>query len=253
MNQRIKDVLGVMGVVALIALTFGLFVFADAYPNTAVMVPAFSVSGEGEIEVVPDVATFNFSVISQGDDNLAELQSENIEKTNSAIEFVKSLGIEDEDIKTSRLDISPRYTRSICRPNSVCPPQEITGYTVTQTVTVKVRDFEDLQSAFGGVVENGANAVSSLQFTIDDPSDLENQARAMAIKEAQEKAEAVAEAGGFRLGRLISIDENQVYPQFFGRGGDAEMAFEEAGAVRPTIEPGVEEVRVRVNLRYEIK
>ena len=250
MNQKIKNSLGVMGVISLLALTYGLFVFAGSYPNTAVMVPGFSVGGEGKIKVVPDVATFNFSVITQGGANLVELQNQNITKMNSAIEYVKSLGIADEDIKTAQADIAPRYTQSNCLYNSVCPPSEITGYTITQTVTVKVRDFANLQKAFGGVVEKGANSVSSLQFTIDNPTEVENQARAMAIEQAKTKAKAIAKAGGFKLGRLISVDEYQTYPAY-GYGGDAMgVRMEKAVAL---IEPGTEEVVVQVNLRYEIK
>ena len=104
-----------------------------------------------------------------------------------------------------------------------------------------------------GVVENGANTVSSLQFTIDDAAKVQSEARAEAIQKAKEQAIAIADAGGFRLGKLLSIDEGN-YPQpmsFNDMGGG--YAGVSMKAAPPIIQPGSQDISVSVTLRYEIR
>ena len=92
----------------------------------------------------------------------------------------------------------------------------------------------------------------SLQFTIDDPEKVESEARNEAIKRARSKAEAVATAGGFRAGKIISIEEDNFRPTpMFAKSLD--FGSEDAVGATPTVLPGEEEVMVTVSVRYEIK
>ncbi|KKU52672.1 MAG: hypothetical protein A3A32_03570 [Candidatus Wildermuthbacteria bacterium RIFCSPLOWO2_01_FULL_48_35] len=225
---------------------------------------SFSVTGDAKVTVTPDVAEFTFSVLSQGDEDLGSLQTENTTKVNKAIAYVKSLGIEPKDIETQNYSVEPRYQYYNCQQGvyqtkggEPCPPPEIVGYTVAQSVSVKIRekDFGKIGQALSGVVKNGANSVSGLSFVIDDPDAAKSQARAKAIAKARAKAVDVAGAGGFRVGRLLSIDEGGYYQPMYaeksmmladGRGGP--MA-----APAPAIEPGSHDVSVSVTLRYEIQ
>jgi uncharacterized protein YggE len=128
------------------------------------------------------------------------------------------------------------------------------GYTITQSVEVKVRDFSKAGDILSGVVGSGANSVSSLNFTIDDPTRVQSEARAQAIQKAKEQAETVAKAGGFKVGRLLSIDEgySPVYDRSYGMGGSNESMKSMSAAPVPAIEPGSQDIVVNVNLRYEI-
>ena len=136
---------------------------------------------------------------------------------------------------------------------TACPPPEIVGYTVQQTVSVKVRDFSKVGSLLSEVVQSGANSVSQLSFTLDDPTEVQNQARAEAIQKAKDKAKSIAKAGRFDLGRLLSIEEGEgYYPVYkYGLGGAESMAMDAAPA--PTIQPGSQDIQVTVTLRYEIE
>lgn len=259
MNTKIKDLLGAAAILALVVGAYASVVYAKS------MRPGqyreFAVSGEGKVVSVPDIAQFTFSVISEGGKDLAALQESNVKKTNSAIDFLKSQGIDAKDIKTQSFNVEPRYQYSTCSGSTgICPPPSIVGYNIRQTVLVKVRDFAKTGDALSGVVTNGANEVSSLTFTVDDPSKLQNEAREEAIREAREKAEAIAEAGGFKLGELQAIDEGGYAPvpyYAYGRGGDASngVAMESAAmkVAPPTVEPGSQDVTVTVTLRYRIK
>lgn len=235
---------------------------------------SFSVSAEGKAAVVPDVAEFTFEVISEGGKNLADSQTKNTKKTNDAISFVKSKGVEAKDIKTGSYNVEPRYQYFNCNGGLVvdsvaknpgmpgesgpsCPPPEIVGYTVRQVVSVKVRQFDVVGDIFSGVVKNGANSVYQLSFTVDDPTMVENEARAQALTKAKEKANAMAKAGGFRLGQLLNISEGGNGPYYdkrlyaaegSGMGGDGPVA-----PPTPIIEPGSQEFQITMMLTYEIR
>ena len=264
MNSRIKDAIGVVVILGVVIFAYATWVYVDAFSKSIQpsSFRSFSVSGEGEVVAIPDIAQFTFQVITEGGVSIADLQTQNVEKTNNAIAFVKLQGVEEKDIKTQNFSLDPRYQYYNCsvRPLGsgveACPPAEIVGYTVTQTVQVKVRDFTKIGVIVSGVVENGANSVSQLSFTIDDPDVAESEARAQAIQRAREKAEAVAKAGGFSVGRLLSIQEGGspgYYPLYekaavvdYGMGGAPV-------APAPSIEPGSQEVKVFVTLVYEIQ
>lgn len=238
----------------LVVAMVGVWKIADSYANRVdpVSFRSFAVSGEGKSVAVPDIAEFSFSVITEGGKDIAALQSENTNKMNSSIAFLKQNGIDEKDIKTQNYNLSPRYEYRSCT-TGICPPPQIVGYSINQSVVVKVRDFSKIGELLSGIVKNGANSVSDLRFTLDDPTSVESEARAEAIEKARVKAEAVAKAGGFSLGRLLSIEETPgYYPLYssvgFGRGGDAMM---EKSA--PAIEPGSQETSVTVTLRYEIR
>jgi len=271
MNQTIKNVLG--GVVALAVLLIGYasVSYVNSYDKSIQpsSFRSFSAVGEGKIVAIPDVAVFTFSVITEGGKDIAALQEQNTGKVNKAIEFIKASAVDAKDIKTQGYNLSPRYQYSTCREVStmsveiematsvskVCPPAEIVGYTITQTVQVKMRDFAKVGDILSGVVSQGANNVSQLSFQIDDQSVVQEQAREQAIQKAKARAQKVADAAGFSLGRLLSVDEGytpyRVYNTMSDYSATGAVSSEKALAV-PTVEPGSQEVTVDVTLRYEI-
>jgi len=263
MDSKIKNYLGLVGVVLMAVLALSALWYVRTYSRSVEPsnFRSFSVSGEGKIVAIPDVAEFSFSVLTQGGKNLGELQRENTVKVNRAIGVAKAAGVEDKDMKTTEYNVEPRYQYFNCGPilldsGKPCPPPEIVGYTVRQAVSIKVRDFSKVGDLLRDVVESGANTVSQLAFTVDDPTAVQNKAREEAIQKAKAKAKAIAKAGGFRLGRLLSIEEGGYYPQpvFYktleagGYGGDGPTSLP-----APAIEPGSQEIKVTVNLRYEIR
>ncbi len=259
MNTLLKNLLGIVLIGTLAVGSYVLFQVANVYDRSSepTNFRSFTVSGDGKASGTPDVAEFSFQVITEGGTDVAKLQSDNATKMNKAIEFIKKQGVVAADIKTEQYSINPRYQTVACDYGSgkVCPPAEIAGYTVQQGASIKVRDFKLISSLLSGVVQNGANSVSQINFIIDNPTATENLARAEAFKKAKEKAEGMAKAGGFRIGRLLDISEWTSYPTYYGRGvggGMMDMAKAEA-AVAPTIEAGSQEVNITVSLKYEIE
>lgn len=266
MSERTKNFLGWAIIIAVLCVGFSSVSYVKSYGKTIRpdSFRSFSVTGEGKAVGIPDVAEFSFTVLTEGGKDIAALRKMNDEKSNKAIEFLKKEGVESADIKTASYNLIPRYQNSTCGYSAearrqVCPLPEIVGYSISNTVKVKMRKemFNKVGTVLSGVVSAGANTVSQLNFTMDDPTEVENEARVMAIAKAEAKAKAIAKAGGFDVGRLLDISEGGFIPYYRESLYDLDskvmnMAGGVAASPSPTIEPGSRDVVVNVTLRYEI-
>ena len=99
-----------VAVLVLVAFAYAAIVYVQAYSKSIEpsSFRSFSVTGQGEVTAIPDVAQFSFSVITQGGVDIASLQETNVNKVNDAIAFVKSNGVEDKDIKTLNFSLELR-------------------------------------------------------------------------------------------------------------------------------------------------
>src|SRR5690606_22425188 len=128
------------------------------------------------------------------------------------IDTLKAAGIKSEDIQTSGFSVNPNYVYSDARDaNGYQLPPKINGYTVTNGVTVHVRDLTILGSVLDQAVTVGANQISGITFAVEDPTELYNEARKAAFADARAKAELYAEAAEVELGALALISEQINY------------------------------------------
>lgn len=213
-----------------------------------------SVSGEGKITVSPDMATVNIGVLTQGN-GAQDVKDKNNTKINQITDFIKKQGIDPKDIATSQFNFYPTQDWS----GGVA---KITGYQGNQTVTVKVRnvdkDQKTLESILDGVVNNGANEIQGVNFSLSDPKAVQQQAREQAIDNARQKAGGLAQKAGLNLGKIVSISEAgssdmRPMPYAFasaaGVGGGTDMA----KSVAPNIEPGSQDVVESMTVVFEVK
>lgn len=221
-----------------------------------------SVQGEGEVLARPDIGQFSFTVYAEAAD-AAQAQELSAEATNNILAYLKEQGIEDKDIKTQYYNLNPkyRYEERVCAFNTYCPPGErvIDGYEVSQSVTVKVRDLDTSGDLITGVGERGATNISSLQFTIDDETVLQAEARAKAIADAKQKAKDLAKDLDAQLVRLVGFYENEggYYPmadRAYSTGGE-DFALESMSTktISPSVPVGEESITSNVTLTYEIR
>lgn len=253
MNNSLKDRLYLTVIATLIVFAISTLWFVASYSRAAepTSFRSFQVSGEGSVVTIPDIAQFSFGVITQGGINLGITQEENTKEMNAILAFLVNQEIEKKDISTKSYQVNPRYQYYSCnRENGPCPPPEIVGYTVEQTVQIKIRDFSVIGDLLTGVVSRGANNVSQLSFRVDDPTKIQNEARKEAVEKAKGKAQSLAEAGGFKVGRLLSIQEGFASSP---RYDFVTLESASKGTPSPSIEPGSQEVKVSVTLTYEIK
>lgn len=219
-------------------------------------VPSITVTGEGEITATPDIAQFSFTVMAMAPTGEAA-QAMVAATTTAIIDYLKSEGVEEKDIKTEGYNMYPHYTYPTvpCLYGSYCPPTEPKedGMEVSQIVTVKVRDTAKAGTLVGGAGNLGAKNISGVTFTIDDESVFEDQAREAAIADAKEKAEALATQLGVELGDLVGYYEEQPYPMYgYGGGPMMDTAMSARAESAPNLPAGEGTVTSRVNLTYEL-
>jgi len=215
-----------------------------------------TVSGDGKIYVKPDVALISVGVTTTGA-TVADVAKSNTEKMNSVLEAIKKLGVDEKDIQTTNYSLTPNYEiqpqpliYSYSYP--VRSNNNIIGYTLEQNAQIKIRDFTKISDILSQTTAKGANLVGSLQFSIDNPEQYREQARAKAIAQAKSNAQNLAKESGIKLGKLINVYENY-YPVYNGAvkgmgGGDMSES-----APVPTIEPGQQEIDVTINLTYRVE
>jgi uncharacterized protein len=229
-------------------------------PNQSNMI---SVEGTGDSVAVPDIATFSFSV-TENAKTVADAQTAATAKINAAIASLKSAGIADKDISTESYNINPHYEyqNSVCPANygttaAYCPPGKstLTGYEVSQTIGVKVRDLSKAGAIFTTIGGLGVQNVNSLSFSVDKPESVQAEARAKAIDNAKAKADSLAKQLGVRLGRIVSFSENGGgYPRpMMYATKDSMVANQSAGAVPPEVPVGEQKVTSSVSITYEIE
>jgi uncharacterized protein YggE len=230
-------------IVGILIISFSLLWFVYEYSKTRPELRTFSVSGEGKEIVVPNIAEIRIGVISEGSD-LTMLQKENSEKLNRIINFLKEKGIDEKDIKTENYSVNPKYDYSK-------PPYRIVGYTISQNLKVKFRDLSKIGEILSQAVNYGANNVYGPNFTVDDKEVYLEKAREKAIKNAKEKAEKIAKAAGFRLGKIVGIQESgpsEFYPVMLKAMSEVSPEIPQ-----PQIQPGSQEIKVQVNITFEIR
>ncbi|MCB2134830.1 MAG: SIMPL domain-containing protein [Rhodobacteraceae bacterium] len=160
-----------------------------------------TVTGEGRVDVTPDMATLSLGVNTEADTAKAALDL-NSAQLAKVLEGLKNLGIEPRDIQTSGLSLGPRYDY-----NSSNSGPKLVGYVASNVVTVRIRALDTLGGVLDGVVAEGANTLNGLSFGLQDTAGPTDEARRRAVADARHRAELYAEAAGVKLGTVLSISE----------------------------------------------
>ena len=151
------------------------------------------VSGEGSVSAAPDFARVTLGVTTAAKD-AREAMAANAKSANALVQLIRSEGVAPADIQTSGLSISPMFAQQ--PPAAQANAPTITGYSVSDNVTVIVRDIPRLGALLDGAVAAGANSIYGIGFGENDPSALLDKARPLAVADARRKAEIFAAAGG---------------------------------------------------------
>jgi uncharacterized protein YggE len=209
--------------------------------------PVIVVTGQGDATLVPDLAIVNLSVAETAKTAREALDSNNKAMT-SVLKGLKDQGITARDLQTSGLSIQPQYIYPQNEDGTQKPPV-LNGYTVTNGLTVRVRDLAKLGAIIDQSVTSGVNQGGDIRFTNDDPKKALEEARIEAVKDASAKAKTLAEAAGVKLGRVIEIAEgsSDPGPQPLMR---MQMAKEASDAV--PVEAGENNYSVNVSVTFAI-
>lgn len=218
-----------------------------------------SVTGTGEVTAIPDIASVGFTVRAEAPDMVAA-QKVVTERGNAVIKALREKGIKEEDIKTDSYTSNPRYEwkQSVCA-GGYCPPgnQELVGYEVNHTMTVKIRDIATTGDIVAVIAAQKVDSMYGPNFTVDDDRDVAAEAREAAIKDAKEQAEQLADQLNVRLGKMVDFYENNGnYPMPMYKGAaamDSARAELSVAPMAPTLPVGENTVTSQVTITYRIK
>ena len=177
------------------------------HPNSIQPETTLSISAEGSVNREPDIAFLNAGVQTQGDTAQAAM-SANSTAMNGVFEALSAANVDRKDMQTSNFSLQPQYDYS-SRSNG--NPPRLTGYQVSNQLTVRVRDLDNLGQTMDALVSAGGNTFSSLRFALEDDRAAKNAARDIAMKEAIARAELYAAASGYEVARVVTISESSGY------------------------------------------
>ena len=198
-----------------------------------------TVTSRETVKVVPDMAEIVFGVTSQNAD-AAVCQQENQEKVNQLVEKLKELGLGETSIQTSGYDLSPRYD---WQNNG-----QITGYEAVTQVSLDLVGNVLTQS-----VEAGANQIQSVSYLSSTYDESYQEALKLAVAQAQEKAQALADASGCTLGQAVHITEYSNNQTARYVAGNVMAEESDAAAAPAVVMPGEIEVEASISVDYAIQ
>jgi uncharacterized protein YggE len=191
----------------LLALTAALFLSATAVATAQTApVSGFTVSGEGIVDVAPDIAVVTLGVTTEATTAAAALKANSDEQA-KVLAALAEAGVDARDIQTSGLNLSPLWDS---RGYEDGRPR-VTGYQASNMVTVRVRDLASLGGLLDLVVTTGANQLNALTFGLADEKPARDEARKRAVADAMARAELYAQAAGVTLGKITAFTETMSY------------------------------------------
>ena len=200
---------------AVLALAGALFM-TPAMAQTQSLPGTIALVGEGQVTGTPDMAIVSSGVVTMGK-TARDALSANTAAMDNIFALLRAAGMDPKDIQTANFNVEPQYDYSDQRDaNGYSRPPRISSYQVSNTVSVKIHDLDNLGKVLDQLVTAGSNQINSVYFTVIDPAPLYDEARRAAMADAIEKANLYAKAAGVTLGPIISITEGspQVSPVF---------------------------------------
>jgi hypothetical protein len=217
---------------------------------------SITVSGEAEVRVVPDEVVLTLGV-QTSDPELAVAKAENDRRVEAILRAAQSHRIPSERMQTEFLQIEPRY-------RDAYEAFDFIGYFVQKTIVIRLQDIEKFESVLGSVLEAGANFVHGIDFRTTELRRHRDEARALALRAAEEKAVAMAAELGQTVGPPLSIREDHYgwwswYGSWWGSGRGGPMSqnvVQNVGSAPrdlggPT-SPGQLSVTARVTVSFEL-
>ena len=209
------------------------------------------VSGTGKVTTSPDVAEISLAVQTEDQDGLFA-QQENARRMSECISALKTLGLTDEDIKTTG------YSMYSYKTDSDAPfGGEKTVYRVTNTLLVKTTKTDMAGEIIDKAIANGANSVNYVSFTLSDEKSqsLRSEALTKAVTQARLDADSVSAALGVSILGVQSVNVGSSYtPYTYAESNYKSMSMDSAAGTYPTpIQADTVDVTASVSISYIIR
>jgi uncharacterized protein YggE len=202
------------------------------------------INGFGKVNGKNDIAMTTIGY-SNTDKDVAKAQAENKKVMDQVYMELKQMGIEEKDLQ-SNYNVYPEYNYTQDK------GQELKGYRVSNSLTIKIRDLSKISNILGLAGKYGATEVNGLSFTIDDTENLKAQAREKALADAKAKALKMGQSLGVRLGSVISYSEYEGGSEYPYAVKYMDAASGMGGAAPAAVSGGSMDVSMNVSVVYEI-
>lgn len=200
-----------------------------------------TLTGEGRVQVKPDLAMINLGVVTDAM-TAQEAATKNAELMNKVLTRIKGLKVASEDLQTVGINIAPMVDYDEHSPTY----GKNTGYRVEDTLSVKVPVAMAGKVLDEGIAA-GASVAGNLSFGLRDESPFRQQALQAAVMASSGDAQTVAQTMGVTLRGAVSVEI--LY------GGNSVLMRSALRAMGPatTVEPGTVTIScsVRMVLRYD--
>jgi uncharacterized protein YggE len=174
--------------------------------------PLITVSGQAEVRVAPDEVVFTLGVESVDKDMLAAKKRTD-DSVREVLAIARRNNVKPEDVQTSYISVQPKYnTDDLEYAARQSVKREFVGYQVSKTVAVILRDISRFDALLTDVLKAGVTRLSNVEFRDSQIRKHRDQARVMAIKAAQEKANLLVREIGQSIGPAYSIREGTFTP-----------------------------------------
>lgn len=185
------------------------------------------VNGVGEVRIEPDMLRVNLDITQQAS-TVAKARQETDRVTSAVLALTDRLGVEKRDVQAASIRVHPIYSRS-SNSSSRSGPPTIEGFQANRSITVTLRDLDDLDGLLSGAVDAGINGIGNIALDTSRRNELEQQALDLAIADAKAQASHVAEQFEVSLGGLINVhvSGHSPAPQML-ESGRARMAMSDA-------------------------
>ena len=206
-----------------------------------------SVDGTSVIKAMSDRATVNISIESTAKD-AKEASAQNAIVMNKIQKDIMALAITKDNIKTTNYNLYPLYNR---KDNG---RQEITGYSVSNQITVTVDNIDIVGNVIDTAINAGANSVNSVEFSLKDPQSYKDKVLVQAINDAKRKADIIAKTLGKNVVNVVSVNSNNSYieARTFNSMMYAKAADSAAVGASSPIQAGDISVKANVSIVFEI-
>jgi len=184
----------------------------QALAQNAIEPPLITVTGQAEVRVPPDEVVFTLGVESVDKDMLAAKKRTD-DSVREVLAIARRNNVKPEDVQTSFISVQPKYnTDDLEYTARQSVKREFVGYQVSKTVAVILRDISRFDALLSDVLKAGVTRLSNVEFRDSQIHKHRDQARAMAMKAAQDKANLMAREIGQSIGPAYSISEGVTNP-----------------------------------------
>jgi len=228
--------------VLMLVLTASLAVLADDQAGTRLI----TVTGEAEVNVPPNEVVFDLTIQTLHKD-LRTAKTLTDDRLKKIIDLTRKYKVQPKDVQTDYIKLEPRY-----RGND--ESRLFLGYSVRKDLLFTLRDVSAAENVLSELIESGVFRINSVRFQTSEMRRFRDQARAMAIQAAQQKAIALTAQIGQTIGKAYAIEEelpSRVSPMS-NVSQNSYSSMDDATETEGTLALGQIKVSARVTVRFEL-